>query len=58
MRQYSSSLWLSLGSTPYMLYTVLCHSGLSTFLQVGIVHSELEFRVEQNCRMGQKALVP
>ena len=41
-----------------MPYTVLCHSGLSTFLQVGIVHSELEFRVEQNCRMGQKALVP
>ena len=58
MRQYSSSLWLSLGSTPYMLYIALCHSGLSTFHQVGIVHSELEFRMEQSCRTGQKALVP
>lgn len=57
MKQYSSFLWLS-RNTPYTLYTVLCRLRLSKFYHFGILHSQLEFCMEQNCRTGQKALVP
>ena len=56
--RYSSFLSLSLGNTPYMLYIALCHFRLSTFYQVGIVHSELECCMEQNCHKGQRAPIP